>query len=104
MKYAVVAVSGSQYKVEENQTITVDHFDSKEGDKGSMDQVLLLVNDDKVQVGTPTVKDSTVEYEVVKNYQGEKIRVFKYKSKSRYQKTQGFRAQLTDIKITKINF
>jgi large subunit ribosomal protein L21 len=102
MKYAVVAVSGSQYKVEENQTITVDHLDSKEGDKGSLDQILLLVDDKKVEVGKPTVKDSSIEYEVVKNYQGEKIRVFKYKSKSRYQKTQGFRAQLTDIKITKI--
>jgi len=104
MKYAVVAVSGSQYQVEENQTISIDHLDAKENDKGSLDQVLLLVNGDLVKVGTPTVKDSTVDYEVIKNYQGEKLRVFKYKSKSRYQKTQGFRAQLTDIKITKINF
>jgi len=103
MKYAVIAISGTQYKIEENQTITVDSLNLTEGDTASTDQVLLTVNDDKVEVGTPTVKNATVEYKVIKNYQGEKIKVFKYKSKSRYRKTMGFRAQLTDIQITKIN-
>lgn len=103
MKYAVIAISGSQYKIEENQTITVDKIDLKEGETSSTDQVLLNVNDDKVEVGTPTVKNSSVEYKILKHYQGEKIRVFKYKSKSRYRKTQGFRPQLTDIQILKIN-
>jgi large subunit ribosomal protein L21 len=104
MKYAVIAISGSQYKIEENKNITVDNLNLKEGETASTDQVLLTVNDDKVIVGTPTVKGASVEYKVIKNYQGEKLRVFKYKSKSRYRKTTGFRAQLTDIQIIKINF
>lgn len=104
MKYAVIAISGTQYKIEENQTITVDNLNLVEGDTSSTDQVLLIVNDDKVEVGTPTVKDASVEFKVIKNYQGEKIKVFKYKSKSRYRKTMGFRAQLTDIQIIKIKF
>lgn len=103
MKYAIVAISGAQFKIEEDKVITVDKIEAKEGDKGTIEQVLLTVNDDKVKVGTPTVKGASVEYEIVKSYQGEKIRVFKYRAKSRYRKTQGFRAQLTDIKITKIN-
>ncbi len=104
MKYAVIAISGTQYQIEENQTITVDLLDLKEDEKSSTDQVLLTVDEDKVKVGTPTVKDASVEFKVVKHYQGKKIRVFKYKSKSRYRKTNGFRAQLTDIQILKINF
>lgn len=104
MKYAVIAISGTQYQIEENQTITVDLLDLKEDEKSSTDQVLLTVDGDKVKVGTPTVKGASVEFKIVKNYQGKKIRVFKYKSKSRYRKTNGFRAQLTDIQITKINF
>lgn len=103
MKYAVIAISGSQYKIEENQTVTVDNLNLEEGKTGSTDQVLLTVDGDKVKVGTPTVKDTSVEYKVLKNYQGKKLRVFKYMSKSRYRKTTGFRAQLTDIQITKIN-
>lgn len=100
MKYAVIAISGTQYKVEENQVITVDKLDPT---IKSTDQVFLTVNDDKVILGTPTVKGASVEFELVRDYQGEKLRVSTFKAKSRYRKTRGFRAQLTDIKITKIN-
>lgn len=104
MKYAVIAVSGTQYLVKENQVITIDSQNLEVGKSQKIDTVLLTVNDAQVKVGTPTVKDSSVEYEVVKNYQGEKIDVFKFKSKSRYRRSMGFRPQLTDIKITKLNF
>lgn len=103
MKYAVIAISGSQYKVCEDQTITVDKIDLKEGDKSSCDQVLLVADGDKVEVGKPTVKDAKVDYEIVKNYQDDKIDVATYRSKSRYRRHMGFRAQITDIKITKIS-
>ena len=103
MKYAVIAISGTQYQVEEDQVITVDKLDLKTEEKGTCTDVLLTVDDDKVKVGEPLVKGASVDYVVAKEYQGEKIKVFKFKSKSRYRKTNGFRAQLTDIKITKIN-
>ncbi len=101
MKYAVIAISGSQYKVEENQIITVDKLDPS---IKSTTEVLLTVDDDKVKVGTPTIKGASVDFESVRDYQGEKLRVSTFKAKSRYRKTKGFRAQLTDIKILKINF
>ncbi len=104
MKYAVIAISGTQYQVEEDQKIVVDSLNLKEEEKSSTDQVLLTVNEDKVKVGTPTVKDASVEFKVLKNYQGDKLKVFKYKSKSRYRKTTGFRPQLTEIQILKINY
>lgn len=103
MKYAVIAISGTQYKIEEGKIYTVDLLEAKEGDALSTDQVLLVVDDKDTKIGFPLVKDATVNYEVVKHYQGEKLHIFKYKSKSRYRKAHGFRAQLTDIKITKIN-
>ncbi len=104
MKYAVIAISGTQFKVEENQKISVDNLNLKEGEKSTTDQVLLTVNEDKIVVGTPIVKGAQVEYQVLKNYKGKKLTVFKYKSKSRYRKTTGFRPHLTDIQITKINY
>lgn len=104
MKYAVVAISGSQFKVEENKIITVSKLDLEEGKTSTINDVLLTVNDDKIAVGTPNIKDASVEFKVIKNYQGDKLKVFKYRSKSRYRRTAGFRAQLTDIQITKINF
>lgn len=101
MKYAVIAISGSQYKVEENQVITVDKLDPS---IKSTSDVLLIVDEDKAKVGNPTVKGASVDFESVRDYQGEKLRVSTFKAKSRYRKTKGFRAQLTDIKITKINY
>ena len=103
MKYAVIAISGSQYKVSENDIITVDKIDQKDGEKFSNDQVLLTVDDEKVKVGQPTIKGASVDFEVLKTYQDDKIHVSTYRHKSRYQKHIGFRAQITDLKVTKIN-
>lgn len=103
MKYAVIAVSGTQYLVKEDQVITVDNLNLEKDATNKIENVLLTVDGDKVSVGTPTVAKASVEYSVVNNYQGEKVDVFKFKSKSRYRRSMGFRPQLTDIKITKIN-
>lgn len=103
MKYAVIAISGSQHKIEENLILTVDKIDLEEGKTATTEQVLLLVDGEDVQVGTPTVKNASVEYKIVNHHQGDKLKVFKYKNKVRYRRTMGFRAQLTDIQILKIN-
>ncbi|MFZ2153227.1 MAG: 50S ribosomal protein L21 [Microgenomates group bacterium] len=103
MKYAVIAISGTQYLVKEDQVITVDNQNLEKDKKNKIEEVLLTVNDDQVKVGTPFVTGATVEYQVAENYKGEKVDVFKFKSKSRYRRSMGFRPQLTDIKITKIN-
>lgn len=103
MKYAIIATSGTQYKVLENQVITVDKLEGEKDSKGKIDSVLLVVNDDKIEIGTPNVTGATVEYQIVNQYQGDKVRVSKFKAKSRYRKTMGFRAQLTDIKILNIS-
>ncbi len=102
MKYAVLDISGHQSFVSENDTITIDKIDGKPEEKLKTNKVLLMVDEDKVSVGTPYVKNAQVSYQIVKHYQGTKLKIFKYKAKSRYRKTMGFRPQLTDIKIIKI--
>lgn len=98
MKYAVVSLGGHQYKVSEGDEILVDKLSPE-----SEAQVLLVVNDDKVEVGNPAVKGANVKFEILGEEKGEKITVFKYKAKSRYRKKTGFRSQLTKIKINSIN-
>ena len=102
MKYAVIDISGHQSFVSKNETITIDKIDGKLEEKLDTDKVLLIVDDAKVSLGTPYVTGAQVSYQIAKHYQGTKLKVFKYKAKSRYRKTMGFRPQLTDIKITKI--
>ncbi|MBU1130312.1 50S ribosomal protein L21 [Patescibacteria group bacterium] len=103
MKYAVLAISGSQYLVEKGKTYSIDRTKSKENDIITTSKVLLLIDEKNVKIGTPLVKNATVEYKIIKHYKGKKLRVFKYKAKSRYRHRLGFRPQLTDIQILKIN-
>lgn len=104
MKHAVIAIAGSQFKIEENQKLSVNNLNLKEGEKSTYDQILLTADGKNIKVGNPIVKGASVEFTVLKNYKDEKIKVFKYKNKSRYRKTRGFRAQMTQIQINKINF
>lgn len=102
-KMAVIEVSNEQYMVSEGETVNIDRYEANVGDKLKFDKVLLKTEAGKTVVGTPLIEKATVEGEVVEHFQGEKVRTFIYKAKSRYRKTTGGRAQLTAIKITKIN-
>jgi len=102
MKYAVAALQGHQYKFSEGDVLTVDLMEKEVGNKFSLENVLLVVNDDKISIGSPIVEKSEVIAEVIKHKRGEKIRVAKFKAKSRYRRVMGFRAEQTDLKIVSI--
>ena len=53
-------------------------------------------------VGTPVLEDASVSLKVVNSFRGEKITVFKMKSKKRYSRTRGFRPELTALTVTAI--
>lgn len=104
MKFAVVAFSGTQYKVSEGDTIEADRLDAEKGQKIEIKEVLLIVDDKTIKVGKPFVAGAKVSAEVLEDYKGEKIRVSKFKAKSRYRRTIGFRHQHTALKILKITY
>jgi large subunit ribosomal protein L21 len=102
MSYAVIKTGGKQYKVSEGDIIEIDRIAGKDG-KISFEEVLLLVNDGKVNVGKPFIKGETVEGKILEDIRGIKVRVSKFKSKVRYRRTTGFRAALTKVQIEKIS-
>ena len=98
--YAVIKTGGKQYRVSEGDEIFVEKLNANADDVVTFDQVLMLDS----KVGSPYLQDVTVEGTVLKNGKAKKIRIFKYKNKSRSnRKTQGHRQPYTKIKITKIN-
>ena len=99
MDYAVLRIKGHQYKVSEGQEILVD----KIGDAKVEADILLVSKDGKIKVGKPFVKDAKVTIKVLGEEKGEKIDVYKYKSKSRYRRHTGFRSQLTRLLVQKIS-
>lgn len=102
MKYAVVKIGGSQYKVREGDEFEVDRLPQKEGELIEFPQVLLLVDDGVVKIGQPQIEKAKIQAKILAHQKGEKIRVARFRAKSRYRKVTGFRALLTRIKIEKI--
>jgi large subunit ribosomal protein L21 len=100
MKYAVIKTGGKQYKVSEGDVIDIDRIIAKDG-AVTFDEVLLIATDAGVKIGKPML-DAKVEGKVLEDFRGEKIRVSKFKSKVRYRRVSGFRAELTKVQIEKI--
>jgi len=102
MKYAVIKSGSQQFKVTEGYTFNVQKLEGKPKAKLTFDQVLLIVDGDKVSLGQPLVAGAKVTAEIVEQFKDKKIRVAKFKAKSRYRRIQGHRQQMTKIKINKI--
>lgn len=100
--YAIIESCGKQYKVAEGAIVFFEKLDVEEGKKVTFDKVILVSNDGKIQVGTPNVKGVKVEGKVVSHGKGKKIRVYKYKAKKNYRRTQGHRQPYTKVEITSI--
>jgi len=101
--YAIVNIAGQQFKVEENQEIFVHRQAGNEGDKIQFDEVLLRSNNDKVEVGSPTVAAASVSATILSHVKGDKVIVFKKKRRKNYRVKNGHRQLFTKIKIDKIS-
>jgi large subunit ribosomal protein L21 len=100
MKYAIIESGGKQYKAVEGTTILVDLMPVEDGQKVDLDSVLLLVNDEKISVGTPVVKGACVKATVAEcMVKGPKLVIFKYSPKKRIRVKTGHRQQYTRLKI-----
>jgi len=90
--YAVIETGGKQYRVEEGMVLKHERLSDVEvGQAVEFDKVLLVVEDDDMRVGTPYLEGASVKGEVREDARGEKIIVYKYKSKKGYRRKQGHR-------------
>jgi large subunit ribosomal protein L21 len=101
--YAVVHTGGKQYKVKEGETLRVEMLAAEPG--ATVDLEVLLLADEEgaaVKVGTPTVAGAKVTAKVAGHGRADKVRVVKYKPKSRYTRVAGHRQPFTTLRIEKI--
>ncbi|MDY6915269.1 MAG: 50S ribosomal protein L21 [Candidatus Cloacimonadota bacterium] len=101
--YAIVDFKGTQLKVQPEQVVKVAYLsDKKTGSEVEMNKVLMIRDDDKTEVGHPTVENAKVTAEVLEHKKDKKIIVFKKKRRKGYQKKQGHRQKFTELKIKEI--
>jgi large subunit ribosomal protein L21 len=102
MEYVIIKTGGKQYKVSKNSTVEIERVPYKPGEKFSFEEVYLHVVDGNAKLGKPKVNGVVVKATVLEHFKGKKLRISKFKAKSKYRKTIGYRQYLTKVKILDI--
>jgi len=99
-KIAVIKTGGKQYVVENGSVITIEKLDISGTPKIVFDKVLLVDDGSKVDVGAPHIAGAKVSAELISEGRHKKVRVIRYRQKSRYFKKKGHRQAFAKVKIT----
>ena len=100
--YAIIEDGNKQYKVEEGMVIEIDRLGKEPGTMLELDKVLMLVDGEKISLGTPYLKDTKVTAEVIGEVKAKKVIAFKMKKRKDYRKKIGHRQKYEQILIKKI--
>jgi large subunit ribosomal protein L21 len=103
MTYAIIETGGKQLRVEPGRFYDVERLPIEPDETISLDQVLLIQNDDETSVGQPLVEGATVSATVMQHLRGRKIIVYKMRPKKKTRKKQGHRQELTRLMINSIS-
>lgn len=102
MKYAIVETGGKQYKAVEGETIDVDRLPDETGKQIFLEDVLLLVDNEEVKIGTPILAGEKVKATILNHFKGDKIVVFRYRPKKRIRVKKGHRQHYTRLMIDQV--
>ncbi|MDJ0833257.1 MAG: 50S ribosomal protein L21 [Gammaproteobacteria bacterium] len=100
--YAVIATGGKQYRVTEGDTLKVEKLAGEEGSEIELDQVLMVADGDKIQVGTPMLDKGAVTAKIKSHGRGKKVEIVKFRRRKHHRKQMGHRQDYTEIEVTKI--
>lgn len=101
--YAVIKSGGKQHRVVEGERLKVELLAVEPGQSITFEDVLMVVNGDSIQVGTPVVAGAKVTAEVLQHGRHDKVRIVKFRRRKHYRKQAGHRQYYTELKITGIS-
>src|SRR5690606_21254430 len=101
--FAVFKAGGHQYRAKAGDVITIDQLEGKVGDTVKFENVLMVTNGDKTNVGAPSLKGASVVAKITEQSRAPKILILKYKRRKNHKKMMGHRQNQTVVEISKIN-
>jgi large subunit ribosomal protein L21 len=100
--FAVLKTGGKQYRVAENDVLTVEKLDAEPGATIELNEILML-GGDEITLGAPFVEGAAVRAEVLEQTRGEKVvSLKKRRRKHSSQRKKGHRQHLTRLRVTEI--
>jgi large subunit ribosomal protein L21 len=100
--YAVVKSGARQYRASVGDTIAVERLPAETGQRLELDEVLLVADGEKLEIGRPTIDGAKVVATVVAEEKGPKVRIFKYHPRKRYRRRAGHRQRYTRLRVDEI--
>jgi|SRR3989339_74808 len=101
--HAVIQLGAKQFLVKVGDQIKSEKLSLKEGEKLTVKDVLLTSDGQTTKVGSPLVEGASVDLIHDKTIKGTKVRVAKFKAKSRYRRVQGHRQIESHLTVKAIN-
>ena len=103
MSFAIIQTGGKQYKVKASEILKIERLENlKTENKIEFNEVLAYGDDKSMEVGSPLVKGSKVEAELVKNGKNKTVLIFKKRRRKNSRRKNGHRQLYSLIKIKKI--
>lgn len=99
---AVIELKGKQFRVSENQVIRTLRFGGNAGDQVEANQVLALIDGDKIEIGTPVLAGKQVVLEIVRQARSPKIKIFRYRKRTRTTRQAGYRDNISYLRVKQI--
>ena len=100
--YAIINISGKQYKAISGSRLRVPKQDGDIGKVLTFDKVLLANDGKNTEIGNPTIKGFSVTATIINHGRDKKILVYKKKRRKGYQRKNGHRQWYTEIEFNSI--
>jgi|TARA_B110000211_G_C13980053_1_gene508942 large subunit ribosomal protein L21 len=101
--YAIINISGKQFKATEGTKIKVPKQNSEPGTALTFENVLLISDGTDTKMGNPMVKGASVTATVLDHKRDRKILIYKKKRRKGYNRKNGHRQWFTEVEVQKIN-
>ena len=101
--YAVIKTGGKQYRVAAGEKLKIEQIPADVGAEINLDQILMVGEGESVKIGTPLLSGASVKATVLAQGRHKKVTIFKMRRRKHYQKHQGHRQNLTEIRIDGIS-
>merc|ERR1711988_979484 len=100
--FAILKTGGKQYKVAKEEKLLIEKIDGNIGDEVVFNDIIMINDNGKTEIGSPLVKDAAVVAEVIKQTRGSKITIIYKRRRKNSRRKQGHKQDLTLVKIKNI--
>ena len=100
--YAVMKTGGKEYKISKGDLVRVEKLEGNVGDQVTLNDVLMVSDEGRVQVGTPFLANAVITGEIIQEAKGKKVLTYKMKRRKNYRRFKGHRQTYTYLKVNDI--